>query len=63
MYLSQRYLQVEALEVAQSKTVSEVKELRNQHNQSRRKLERLEADVANVRENSLNLTMGVTQHC
>ncbi|GLD93353.1 hypothetical protein PINS_up001945 [Pythium insidiosum] len=36
---------VDALDNAQSKTLSEVTELRNQHNQSKRKLERLEEDL------------------
>jgi hypothetical protein len=34
--------------VAQSKTVSEVAEMRNQHNQARRKLERLEEELNKV---------------
>ncbi|KAF1333654.1 Structural maintenance of chromosomes protein 5, partial [Globisporangium splendens] len=37
--------QVETMEISQSKTLSEVSELRNQHNLSKRKLERLEADL------------------
>lgn len=44
--------QVEALENSQSKTLSEVSELRNQHNLSKRKLERLESDLADVRTTS-----------
>ncbi|KAG6580329.1 Structural maintenance of chromosomes protein 5 [Phytophthora cinnamomi] len=38
---------IETMESAQSQTLSDVKELRNQHNSTRRKLERLEGDVAN----------------
>lgn len=41
--------QVDALENSQAKTLSEVRELRNQHNLSKRKLERLETDLADVR--------------
>ncbi|KAE9138658.1 Structural maintenance of chromosomes protein 5 [Phytophthora fragariae] len=37
---------IETMESAQSQTLSDVKELRNQHNSTRRKLERLERDVA-----------------
>ncbi|GMF25919.1 unnamed protein product [Phytophthora fragariaefolia] len=37
------------MESAQSQTLSDVKELRNQHNSTRRKLERLERDVAEWR--------------
>ncbi|EEY64212.1 structural maintenance of chromosomes protein 5, putative [Phytophthora infestans T30-4] len=37
---------IENMEGAQSQTLSDVKELRNQHNSTRRKLERLERDVA-----------------
>ncbi|KAG1711517.1 hypothetical protein DVH05_008770 [Phytophthora capsici] len=36
---------VESMENAQNQTLSDVKELRNQHNSTRRKLERLERDV------------------
>jgi hypothetical protein len=36
------------MENAQSQTVLDVKELRNQHNSTRRKLERLERDVEEV---------------
>jgi hypothetical protein len=39
------FVQVESLENAQSKTVSEVTELKNQHNLARRKLERIEDDL------------------
>jgi hypothetical protein len=47
------YMQIENVEVAQSKTASEIKELRNHHNQSRKRLEKLENDVE---EASLTLT-------
>ncbi|DBA04829.1 TPA: hypothetical protein N0F65_004466 [Lagenidium giganteum] len=40
---------VEALENAQSKTVSEITELRNQHSQNQRRLERVENDLAEWR--------------
>lgn len=46
-------MQIENVEVAQSKTASEIKELRNHHNQSRKRLEKLENDVEEV---SLPLT-------
>eukprot|EP00644_Phytophthora_capsici_P011065 jgi/Phyca11/7245/fgenesh1_pm.PHYCAscaffold_18_\ len=36
---------IESMENAQNQTLSDVKELRNQHNSTRRKLERLERDV------------------
>ncbi|KAG6580330.1 Structural maintenance of chromosomes protein 5 [Phytophthora cinnamomi] len=41
-------IDIETMESAQSQTLSDVKELRNQHNSTRRKLERLEGDVANL---------------
>ncbi|KUF93520.1 NADH dehydrogenase 1 alpha subcomplex subunit 9 [Phytophthora nicotianae] len=40
---------IESMEGAQIQTLSDVKELRNQHNSTRRKLERLERDVAEWR--------------
>lgn len=41
-------VQIENVEVAQSKTASEIKELRNHHSQSRKRLEKLENDVEDV---------------
>ncbi|KAL4127820.1 hypothetical protein PRIC2_006819 [Phytophthora ramorum] len=43
--IKQEKKHIETMESAQSQTLSDVKELRNQHNSTRRKLERLERDV------------------
>uniref|UniRef100_H3HCN8 Structural maintenance of chromosomes protein 5 n=1 Tax=Phytophthora ramorum TaxID=164328 RepID=H3HCN8_PHYRM len=48
--IKQEKKHIETMESAQSQTLSDVKELRNQHNSTRRKLERLERDVNEWRE-------------
>ncbi|KAG7400746.1 Structural maintenance of chromosomes protein 5 [Phytophthora boehmeriae] len=47
--IKQEKQRIESMESAQSQTLSDVKELRNQHQHTHRKLERLERDVAEWR--------------
>ena len=48
--------QIEAVEVSQSKTLTEITQLRSQHQQSQRKLERLESDLTKWKEERQNMS-------